>query len=117
MAMNNEKMATGKFSMKPGSKNVSSPTTFRMDSPLKQLGMQPQTMGTGMGASPLGKVEKCHSSDAACMKRNREARKKSSAADHAKRAAAYTKTGDTRAFYKDRKPTVMAKGVKYKSKE
>ncbi len=80
MAMNNEKMATGKFSMKPGSKNVSSPTTFRMDSPLKQLGMQPQTMGTGMGASPLGKVEKCHSSDAACMKRNRESRKKAETA-------------------------------------
>lgn len=55
-------------------------------------------------------IEKCHSSDAACLKRNREARKAASQADFAKRRAAFEQTGDKKAFYEGRTPDVFAKG-------
>ena len=57
MALNGVKAASGGgFKMKPGSKSVDSPTTFRGDSPLKQLGMQPAQAG-GMAPSPMMKKE------------------------------------------------------------
>ena len=53
---------------------------------------------------------KCHAADAACLKRQRAERKASAIADHARRAEEFSKTGDKKAFYKDREPTTFAKG-------
>ena len=55
-------------------------------------------------------LKRCHSADAACLKKEREARKAKSDAAFAERRKAYEKTGDTQSFYEGRVPTKMGKG-------